>query len=80
VSPPVISLDEIRAAATPSLIMAAEAAGRLCDELHQAGIDARPAILSETAGAGCVTDDHQQCLDHGDFGNAEAAAVWGNVE
>ena len=94
-----------------------EAARRLCEDLNQAGINARPASLAEAAAAGCVvtataataplapaaafsaashitaigadmpgknelpptvfaaaaliiTDDHGQCLDHGDFGNA----------
>lgn len=94
-----------------------EAARRLCDDLNQAGINARPVSLAEAAATGCVitataattplapaaafgaarhitavgadmpgknelplalftsaglivTDDHQQCLDHGDFGNA----------
>jgi ornithine cyclodeaminase len=97
-----------------------EAARRLCGDLRQAGIDARPASLEDAAATGCVitataaaaslapatafgaadhitaigadmpgknelppalfaaaglivTDDHHQCLDHGDFGNAVRA-------
>jgi ornithine cyclodeaminase/alanine dehydrogenase-like protein (mu-crystallin family) len=30
------------------------------------------------AGASVVTDDHEQCLDHGDYGNAVRAGVIGN--
>ncbi|MBB5890032.1 hypothetical protein ACFFS4_01590 [Kutzneria kofuensis] len=50
-----------------------ETEAKLCDQLRANGLDARPGYRT---GAACVvTDDHEQCLDHGDFGNAVRAGV-----